>query len=417
MGHSPFSKGALSQQARANRRRSTRLDYETPIVLSGRDARGQPFREETVTLIVNFHGAKVRTTRQVLVGMLVTVESVKTGQSGKAVCVNVYEAPSGQTWHGIALQLVQPGNIWGVEDPPADWATVAAELGGPLRISEPGTRSPTIPLTRPTPGPVLGAAASRPMMDAQLADLEQRATKLIDSAVETLRVQTDLTVRDSLAVYEQRLAALVSQAEVRISQRVDQAASEVAASIETLRSDALAEMVQDTLGEFQKRVGEITAEQEARLSQLAGMLVAQTENRLNQAASNGTAHADSLVRKLEQGLSKLTAEADRRLAERAEIASVQPEAALAALEQRLTESMAKADRQMSLRADKAFAEFDAALATFRSDLDDELASRREQAVQSAEQALRSRVAAILSTIVGQPQPTSSGPPLDVANKK
>lgn len=371
MGQSPFSKRELSQQARANRRRSTRLDYETPVVLSGRDARGQPFHEETVTLIVNFHGAKVRTTHQVLVGMLVTVESVKTGQSAKAVCVNVYEAPSGQTWHGIALQLVQPGNIWGVEDPPADWAAVAAELGTPPKVSEHSPRGPAVSLKSPAlaPAPVPAATASQATIDAQLTDLEQRAARLVEGAVETLRTQTDLTVRDALAVYEERLAALVSQAETRVSQRVEQAAAEVAASIETLRSDAMAEMVQDTLGEFQTRVAEISKEHEGRLS------------------------------------------------EQLERASVPPEAAMEALKQRMTELTTETDRQLTARIDKAFAEFDAALATFRSDLDDELASRREQAVQSAEQALRSRVAAILSTIMSQPQEAPPVTSVDAANKK
>ena len=130
MGQSPFSKRGNTPLPGAARRRSTRIDYQTPVILSGRDATGQPFREETTTLIVNFHGAKVRTAHPVLVGMLVAVESVRTGQASKAVCVCTYTPTTEQPYPAIAVQLVQPGNIWGVENPPPDWETVESELGG-----------------------------------------------------------------------------------------------------------------------------------------------------------------------------------------------------------------------------------------------------------------------------------------------
>ena len=49
MGQSPFAKKGLFPQARTNRRRSSRIDYKIPVVLSGRDAAGEKFREETET--------------------------------------------------------------------------------------------------------------------------------------------------------------------------------------------------------------------------------------------------------------------------------------------------------------------------------------------------------------------------------
>ena len=61
---SPFSR----QPGGTNRRRSTRVDLVLPVVLSGRDASGETFREETQTATVNLHGAKIETTRNVLGG-------------------------------------------------------------------------------------------------------------------------------------------------------------------------------------------------------------------------------------------------------------------------------------------------------------------------------------------------------------
>src|SRR5258708_612439 len=53
---SPFAKRRSAEELAANQRRSTRVDYVCPVVVSGRDATGQPFRVETETSTVNLHG-------------------------------------------------------------------------------------------------------------------------------------------------------------------------------------------------------------------------------------------------------------------------------------------------------------------------------------------------------------------------
>ncbi len=375
MGQSPFARKDLSQQAWLKRRRSTRIDYMTPVVLSGRDASGQPFREETTTLIVNLHGAKVRTGHKVLVGMLVTIESLKTGASGKAICVIAFEPEGAEPDHAIAVQLIQPGNIWGVEDPPPDWATVAAELGGqPLSPQRPGPTPaiPSPPAAPPSSAPssvTAPAPVSRINVDSQLADFEQRAARVIESVLETLRVQSNVMVRESLANYEQRLSALFSEAQGRISQHIEQAAADLGTTVETIRTEAMGEMVQDTLQDFQRRLGQLSAQQEGALSQSAAQTRADFDK---------------------------TVETAR---------------------QRLADSAAKTLADLNAHNDKAFGELDTALTTFRSDLDDELAARREQAVQIADQALRSRVAAILSSILAPPAPPVNAPPAEAPTKK
>ena len=481
MGQSPFAKKDFSQQSAAQRRRSTRIDYETPVVLSGRDSKGQPFREETLTLIVNIHGAKVRTSHQIMVGMLVTVESVRTGQGGKAVCVNVYDPSPEHPYRAIALQLIQPKNIWGLENPPLDWATVAAEMGGRTMPAEP-MRGPAMPFKAPSSQPGAGPAiaASRSLPETQWGDFEQRATRLADSVHEKLRSEISITVRDALAVYEQRLATLVTEAEARISRSVEQAASEVAATIETLRSDAISEFAQDTLGEFQRRLGELSTEQEGRISQQAGRVLSQAEDRLAQVASKGSAQADSILASVEQRLNGVSREADRRLGERvekgladlgaaldtfrsdlddklaarresavdaaekalrsrlgelsteqegrisqhagrvlsqaedqlAQVAakgSALADSILASLEKRLNGVSTEENRRLAERVEKALVDLEAALDTFRSDLEDELTARRDNAVEVAEKALRARLAAILSPLIGPSSDTAVVP--------
>ena len=130
MGQSPFVKRPGSPGLELGRRRSTRVEAAIRIILTGRDASGQPFREETETTTVNLQGARLKTRYQVLDGIQVGIENPRTGAAEKAICVRVEEPAPGQTARYIAIQLLNPGNVWGIENPPADWEIVAAELGG-----------------------------------------------------------------------------------------------------------------------------------------------------------------------------------------------------------------------------------------------------------------------------------------------
>lgn len=228
MGRSPFATKDLFPQARSNRRRSTRIDFITPVILAGRDASGQTFHEETVTAVVNLHGARVRTAHQVMVGMIVTVQNPGTGQGGKAICVEVYEPPEGQTVHEIGIQLVQPGNIWGVENPPPDWENVAAQLGGRVPVAEPVPKTNAVgmkpaPETRVTPTGMTSGLTP----EVRLADLEQRAARLMDSVLDILRIQADAAVRTSLQEFEKRLETIVMAADSQLRDRAEQAGGEL----------------------------------------------------------------------------------------------------------------------------------------------------------------------------------------------
>lgn len=128
MENNPFSQTSNAQDSLATRRRSTRIDYVTTVLLSGKDAAGTPFREFTQTATVNLHGCKVRTSYRIMVGMLVTLECPKAGTSGKGVCVRVWDPAPGVAGHEIAVQLIKPQNLWAVPNPPPDWEIVAKSM-------------------------------------------------------------------------------------------------------------------------------------------------------------------------------------------------------------------------------------------------------------------------------------------------
>jgi hypothetical protein len=418
MGQSPFAKKGFFPQGRPNRRRSTRIGFVVPIALSGRDASGRPFREETVTLIVNFHGARLSTCHQILVGMMVTVENLRNGQSGKAICVQVYDAVPGEATHDIAVQLVHPGNIWGVENPPADWESVAAELGGRAFPSEgratipvaASQAAPTIPARPPAP------QVSAEVASAQLAGLEKRAAEIIDGAAQSLRVRSDEVVNDVHRDFHQQLEVMVKGAEQRGVQAMERASVQFGSALETLKGEALAEISRDALQDFEKRLGSLVGAAEARIKACAertandlqsavGALKSEAlpaitrdalqdfEKRLGDMMAGAEAQMNS-------GMEKLAADFQAALETlRSEAMGDVAREAVASFEKRIEDHSGENEKRITQRIDKAFAELEVALVTFRSGLGDELAAQKEQVLQSTEQALRARVAAMLSSVL------------------
>ena len=285
-------------------RRSTRIDYITTVLLSGKDGSGTPFREYTQTAIVNMHGCKVRTSYRILVGMLVTLECPKAGASGKGVCVKVWDSAPGVAGHEIAVQLIKPQNLWGVPNPPADWETVAKAMAQarapqadnaaarpaptPVPGPRPAVAAPRPPATAPatpvvTPPPVVPTAAVPPLaptaaathvvavntappvptpavvappvtpparpapvagptIEQRLAELERRSTKLVESVLDILRGQAEEYTRSSLEEFRQQMDALIQDAETRMRQTFQQAYEESAGSLIGLRTDLMEQM-------------------------------------------------------------------------------------------------------------------------------------------------------------------------------
>src|SRR5271157_3165169 len=201
MDNNPFSQTTAAQDSGTSRRRSTRMEFITTVLLSGKDAGGTPFREFTQTSIVNLHGCKVRTSYRIMVGMLITLECPKAGTWGKGVCVRVWDPPPGVAGHEIAIQLMRPQNLWGVPDPPPDWETFARAMaqGRVVQIERAAgaatpaaqsvavtvPRAPAIPpavapVAPPLGAPIRPAPAAPPTIEQRLAELERRATQLME---------------------------------------------------------------------------------------------------------------------------------------------------------------------------------------------------------------------------------------------
>jgi hypothetical protein len=245
----PFPPVAKPQDALASQRRTTRIDFVTTVLLSGRDASGIPFREFTQTATVNLHGCRVRTSYRILVGMLLTVECPKAGVSSKGVCVKVWDATPGAAGHEIAIQLVRPQNLWGVPNPPPDWEVVAKAIAQAQAAAEHPARpapaeSASLPPARATAAPGRAEAASTSPLDAQLVELEKRSSQLMDSVLEIIRNQSEEVIRICLEEFRQQVNALIRDSEGQLRQGLQQSYEESVAALIGLRSDLMDQMAE-----------------------------------------------------------------------------------------------------------------------------------------------------------------------------
>jgi len=245
MENNPFSSTLKTPDAISPPRRSSRIEFVTPVFLSGRDATGQPFRELTQTSLVNLHGCRLRTSYRVLVGMLITLECPRAGTMGKAVCVKVWDMTEGVAGHEIAVKLIKPQNLWGLPNPPPDWEIVAKNLvQGRAPQTEPYPRG-AVSSAPPSPAPSMPPRVAPPAaasVDQRLAELERRSQQLVESALDIVRTQVEEVTLSSLEEFRAQVEVLIRDAEERLREGFQQSYDESSSALVALRADLTEQM-------------------------------------------------------------------------------------------------------------------------------------------------------------------------------
>lgn len=115
--------------AEARERRSARLAMRFPIRVFGTDFKGFDFTEDSSTIVVNLHGAKIRLARQLIPEQEIRIACRRTDQ--EAVFRVVSQAPGLEGPHGFwGVECLRQGaNIWGVSFP-----TMGAQDQGSVRV-------------------------------------------------------------------------------------------------------------------------------------------------------------------------------------------------------------------------------------------------------------------------------------------
>ena len=104
----------------SERRRTSRIPHKTRIVLSGLDADGFNFAEETETVTIGKQGSSVRTSYKLAMGQEVSVRTKEKNRVGQFQVVWLGKAGTPDEGR-VGLEWVEPHRFWGVEFPPEDW--------------------------------------------------------------------------------------------------------------------------------------------------------------------------------------------------------------------------------------------------------------------------------------------------------
>ncbi|MGE5326503.1 MAG: PilZ domain-containing protein [Deltaproteobacteria bacterium] len=98
-------------------RRSDRVPVELPIVVTGTDAMGAGFLEQTRTVMVGRHGAKIRLVRMLVPDQEINIRCLKTSRESDARVVGQLGSEGESHFYGIELLDDDP-SLWGIEFPP-----------------------------------------------------------------------------------------------------------------------------------------------------------------------------------------------------------------------------------------------------------------------------------------------------------
>jgi hypothetical protein len=101
-------------------RRMTRMRVEVPVRLATLSP-APVFAEETHTLVVNPQGCGVKLSRALDPGTRVLLDGLPGGEQATARVANCLPLGTDGRYFLLGLALENPGNVWGVKNPPEDW--------------------------------------------------------------------------------------------------------------------------------------------------------------------------------------------------------------------------------------------------------------------------------------------------------
>ena len=102
-------------------RRGTRISCEIPITLTSLDPVHR-FSEPCQIILVNPQGCAARFSRAVEIGAAVQLEGLPAVTNIAARVVNCISLGEYTKLWLLGLALDEPGNVWGIQAPPEDWA-------------------------------------------------------------------------------------------------------------------------------------------------------------------------------------------------------------------------------------------------------------------------------------------------------
>jgi hypothetical protein len=214
-------------------RRSTRIERTIPLTVMGVDAWRGPYTESVSTVNVSAHGCKYESAHQVLNDSLVILELKDGAENGShsvrgRVKYVKRPAAAGKLFQ-TAIELEDPGNVWGVTDPPKDWLpfcvpkTVELDTAKPKPFALPRPEPEPVPATMPAertpskarePEPVMSLPPGMSAVAQVMGGFQQQMEKMLSEAAA-------VAVHDrTRATYEELRARLREEVRLMIAETV-----------------------------------------------------------------------------------------------------------------------------------------------------------------------------------------------------
>jgi hypothetical protein len=108
-------------------RRSSRVERQIPLLVSGHDGIGQEFLEQTSAISLNLHGCRYASRHLCHVGSWVTLQLIEASLAAKphtmvrAQVKSLHPPANPRDLFHVGVELEAPGNIWGISPTPLDW--------------------------------------------------------------------------------------------------------------------------------------------------------------------------------------------------------------------------------------------------------------------------------------------------------
>src|SRR5579871_6444808 len=128
---SAFALSMPTESAQSQReRRNTRVRIEIPLRVTSMPP-AAVFSEDAHTLVVNPQGCGVKLSQSMALQTRVRIDGLPGGMSVSARVANCLPLGAGGKAFLVGLALEEPGNVWGLQSPPADWGVKSATPAPP----------------------------------------------------------------------------------------------------------------------------------------------------------------------------------------------------------------------------------------------------------------------------------------------
>ena len=103
-------------------RSGTRIPCQIPAKLTSLDPK-LPFADSCLVILVNPQGCAAHFRRPVKIGTTVKLEGLPLNSGVTARVVNCISLGEYEKFWLLGISLTEPGNVWGITDPPEDWTS------------------------------------------------------------------------------------------------------------------------------------------------------------------------------------------------------------------------------------------------------------------------------------------------------